>query len=109
MPDVTAERRGAARYPLALAADVVEISSGSRMIARTSDISATGCYLDTLSPVAKGSQVHLRLTYRDELLEVTGLVVYVSPGLGMGVAFDGVSPEQQERLNRWLEAKGRRP
>jgi hypothetical protein len=61
MADATAKRRRATRYRLVLAADVVEVSSGARLNTRTSDISSTHCYLDTLNPVPKGSQV--RLTY----------------------------------------------
>ena len=39
MPDVTVERRNAPRYPLALAAEVVELPRGARLSARTSDAS----------------------------------------------------------------------
>jgi len=31
--------------------------------------------------------------------------VYVSQGLGMGVVFVEVAPEQQARLDRWLAEK----
>jgi hypothetical protein len=105
MPDVTVEKRGAARYPLVLAAEVIEVSSGTRLNARTSDISLTGCYLDTLNQVPTGSQVRLTIAHHDELFEAAAQVMYVSPGLGMGVAFHGVAAEQQARLKRWLEAK----
>ncbi len=105
MADATAERRNATRYPLVLAADVVEVSSGARLNARTSDISSTGCYLDTLNPVPKGSQVRLTISHHDELFEATGRIMYVSPGLGMGVVFEDVAAEQRARLQRWLEPK----
>jgi len=109
MPDVTAERRGATRYPLVLAADVIEISSGTKLHVRTADISATGCYLDTLNPVPVGSQVRLTISHHDEVVEAAGRIMYVIPGLGMGVAFQGVLPEQQARLKRWLEATDQAP
>jgi len=102
MPDVTAERRCAPRYPLVLAADVVELSRGARMSARTSDISSTGCYIDTLNPVPKGSQVRIRITHYEEVFEALARVVYVSPGLGMGVTFESVDADQQSTLARWL-------
>lgn len=107
MPDVTVERRNAPRYPLVLAAEVVELPRGARLSARTSDISRTGCYIDTLNPVPHGSQVRVRITHEDETFEATGRIVYVSYGLGMGVAFTEVTPEQQQRLDRWLEAAHR--
>ncbi len=101
MPDVTVERRNAPRYPLVLAAEVVELPRGAQLIARTSDVSRTGCYIDTLNPIPQGSKILLRLTHDDEIFEATGRIVYVSYGLGMGVVFTEVTPEQQQRLERW--------
>jgi len=69
---------------------------------RTSDISRSGCYVDTLNPVPQGSQIRLRITHNNEVFEALGKVVYVSYGLGMGVTFTEVSSEQQARLDLWL-------
>src|SRR5208282_1706003 len=102
MPDVTVERRSAPRYQMVLAAEVVELPRGARLSARTSDISRTGCYIDTLNPVPQGSQIRLRITHHNEVFEALGRVVYVSYGLGMGVIFTEVPPEQQARLDHWL-------
>ena len=103
MPEVTVERRNAPRYAMVLAAEVVELPRGARLSARTSDISRTGCYVDTLNPVPQGSRVRIRFTHHGEVFEGVGSVVYVSRGLGMGVRFTEVPPEQQARLHQWLE------
>lgn len=105
MPDVTVERRSAPRYPMVLAAEVVELPRGAKLAARTSDISGTGCYVDTLNPIPKDSQVRLRFTHNDDVFEALGRVVYVSPGLGMGIAFETVAEDQQAKLMRWLETR----
>ncbi len=105
MPDVTVERRSAPRCQLVLAADIVELPRGAKLSARTADISRTGCYIDTLNPVPQASRIRLRITHHDEVFEAIGSVVYVSPGLGMGVVFVEVPAEQQARLDRWLEEK----
>ena len=105
MPDVTVERRSAPRYPMVLSADVVELPRGARLSARTADISTSGCYIDTLNPIPQGSEVRLRITHHDEIFEAVGRVVYVSYGLGMGVAFSKVEEEQKARLVRWLESR----
>lgn len=103
MPDVMADRRDAPRYPLILIAEVMEIASGIKMMARTSDVSRTGCYLDTLNPSPKGTQIHIRLIRGQETFETDALVVYVSPGLGMGVRFyEQVTEKQLGTLDRWL-------
>lgn len=103
MPDVTVERRNVPREPLVLATDVVELPRGARLSARTSDISLTGCYIDTLNPVPEGSEVRLRIVHKHEVFEAMGRVVYVSYGLGMGVVFTTVEEEQKARLARWVE------
>lgn len=101
MPDGT-ERRAAPRYPLIFSAEVTEVSSGAKLSARTADVSRTGCYIDTLNPTPPGTEILVRLTHNDDVFETTGRVIYNSPGLGMGVAFVNVPPEQQARLDRWI-------
>jgi len=103
MPDVTVERRGAPRYAMVLSAEVVELPRGAKLSARTSDISLSGCYIDTLNPIPQGSTVRVRVTHHEEVFEATGQVVYVSYGLGMGIAFEKVAPEEVARLHRWIE------
>ena len=103
MPDVTVERRIAPRYPMVLSAEVVELPRGARLSARTSDISLTGCYIDTLNPIPQGSEIRLRITHNDEVFEAGGRVVYVSYALGMGVTFTKMTEEQKARLVSWLE------
>lgn len=97
-----AERRAAPRYPLILSAEVLDIASGARLVAQTSDVSRTGCYIDMLNPIPPGSKIHVRLQHETESFESDGRVIYISPGLGMGVAFTSNSPGQLAILDRWL-------
>jgi hypothetical protein len=97
------DRRSAPRYPLILTAEVSDKISGAKLAARTSDVSRTGCYIDTLNPIPAGSQVGVRLQHENEFFETDGRVVYISPGLGMGIAFaPNLPPAQQALLDRWL-------
>jgi len=105
MPEVTVERRNASRYPMVLAADVVELPRGARLSARTSDISLSGCYIDTLKTIPVGSNVRLRVTHNNENFEAVGCVVYVSYGLGMGIVFTKVEEEERARLRRRIDAR----
>jgi hypothetical protein len=102
MPDVTVERRSAPRHAMVLAAEVLELPRGTKLNARTADISRTGCYVDTLNPIPPGSEVQLRFTHGTETFVARGRVVYVSYGLGMGIAFVSVDDEQLARLDRWF-------
>lgn len=106
MPQVSVERRRAQRHDMVLAAEVVELPRGAKFHARTADISRTGCYIDTLNPVPAGSELRLRLTHHHEVFEAPGRVVYVSPGLGMGIAFGVLEAEQRALLDHWLAETG---
>jgi PilZ domain len=110
MPDVMANRRVAPRYALSLAAEVIDVASGTKLNVRTSDVSRTGCYIDALNPMRAGSAISIRLQHKSEIFMANGRVAYVSPRLGMGVAFDNIEPDELARLDRWLAeaaAKGK--
>lgn len=105
MPDAMTDRRVAPRHPLVLLAEATDRLSSSKFTARTSDISRAGCYIDMLNPLPRGTQIHVRLQSQTEKFESLGTVIYVSPGLGMGVAFaENLPANQQEVLDRWLAA-----
>jgi hypothetical protein len=108
MSDVIADRRGAPRYALILAAEVVELASGATLTARSSDVSRGGCYIDTLNPVPVGSQVKVQLRRGDAVFESTARVVYICPGLGMGLNWSAsVEPDKLALLDRWLAEAAR--
>jgi hypothetical protein len=103
MPNVMVERRIAPRFQLILVAEVTEVASGTKLNARTSDVSRTGCYIDTLNPTPVGTPIRVKLTREGEAFESAGRIIYISPGLGMGVAFqEPVPADQQAILDRWL-------
>jgi hypothetical protein len=108
MPDVMADRRDSPRYALILAAEVLEIATGATMSARSSDVSRSGCYIDTLNPVPVGSQVKIQLRRGDVVFDTSARVVYVCPGLGMGLNWGAdVPPEKLVILDRWLSEAAR--
>jgi len=108
MPDVMADRRDSPRYALILAAEVLEIATGATMSARSSDVSRSGCYIDTLNPIPVGSQVKVLLRRGEVVFDITARVVYVCPGLGMGLNWGAdVPPEKLVILDRWLSEAAR--
>jgi hypothetical protein len=104
MSDVMADRRVAPRYPLILVAEITESGESTVLSARSSDVSRTGCYIDTLSPPPVGAQVQVRLLEGDKVFRAAARVMYVCPGLGMGVAFhENVAADQMAILDGWLK------
>ena len=103
MPDVMADRRGAARYPLILAAEVTERDGSNSLHGRSSDVSRSGCYIDTLNPMPVASLIQVRLSHGDAVFDAGARVMYVCPGLGMGVMFDkDTAAAQLAILDHWL-------
>ena len=104
MSDVMTDRRDSPRYALTLVAIVTELGSSNVVNARSSDVSRSGCYVDTLQPLAPGAQVKIVLRSGDETFETTARVVYMCPGLGMGVHWGTNPPEKNLAiLDRWLQ------
>jgi hypothetical protein len=105
MEKSVAERRKAPRYQLILLAEVFDEDGNALMTARSSDVSLVGCYIDTLNPAAVGASISVRLKQDEETFAAAARVMYVCPGLGMGIKFDSETPGgQMAILERWLEA-----
>lgn len=98
-----AERRGGERHTFTAGAEVTEIASGARFSARTTDLGPGGCFVDSKVPFPVGSKLKVNLQKAKSNFETAGTVVYSQPGLGMGIAFDGLDPRQRAALDAWLE------
>jgi FKBP-type peptidyl-prolyl cis-trans isomerase 2 len=101
------DRRRAPRFPFIASAEVLAESAGMRMAARISDISATGCYVDTINPLAGGTAVRVKILNETQAFEAPAMVVYAHTHLGMGLMFGEVLPISQDVLQNWLPAAGR--
>ncbi len=98
-----ASRHPAPRYPLTLAAEVTKLSNGFILRARTADVSRTGCYVETRTPLSPGTEIHVHLARAEESLEIHAKVVHARPGHGMGIAFlEEMAPSQIAVLECWL-------
>jgi hypothetical protein len=96
------ERRRAPRYPFIADAAVIEISSDTRLFAKTSDLSIGGYFLDMLNPTPQGREVRVRISHEDTTFTALGRVVFVLPNMGMGVTFTSVEQDQQAILQKWI-------
>jgi hypothetical protein len=81
---------------------------GMRDRARVSELSARGCYIDSINPLAKGTNVRIRIRYGCSNCEFSGTVIYTHAGFGMGVAFGELTSEQRSTLEVWLDELARK-
>lgn len=104
------EKRAQVRFPFSAAAEVYELRSKTRVTGRCSDLSAGGCYIDTLSPFAVGAVVKIRMQRDTREFESAAVVAYAHTSMGMGLAFAEMKREHQAVLRSWIaELSGEQP
>jgi len=96
------ERRRAPRYQFIAEAELVEIESGTRLKARTGDLSIGGCFLETLNPSPEGTEIQVTILQGTTKFTGLGRVVFVFPNLGMGIVFTSSAASQVAILEAWL-------
>ena len=94
------DRRREERLEVCL--DAVWDGKSGNYIARVTDLSEGGCYLDSVGSVRLGEIVGFRvLLPDDDWLYLEGEVRHYGSGTGFGVKFIDLNDEQQEKL-QWL-------
>ena len=97
-----ANRRSVPRYPFSGAAAITEPLSGTRLAALVSEISAKGCYLESLDELPKNTIMKISVVRNDARFETWGRIAYVQAGTGSGVAFFETRAEHQRILDGWI-------
>ncbi|MGD0955376.1 MAG: PilZ domain-containing protein [Candidatus Acidiferrales bacterium] len=97
-----AQRRAVPRYSLVATAEIVDPMSGVRISGRISEVSRKGCYVDLLNTLPKNTMVRVRISRDQGSFESPGKIIYVQEGMGMGLAFLDMPPDQLKTLDSWL-------
>jgi hypothetical protein len=74
-------------------------------IASTKDISPGGLYMNTQAEIPEGSLLTLRIPVEGRDVVCNGEVVYINPGRGVGVTFQGLAGEDRAHLEAALKAR----
>jgi PilZ domain-containing protein len=96
------ERRAEPRYPVAAMAEATDAKTHTRITGRISDIGIGGCYFEVMSPFAMGADVHVRITRNEKSFSANAKVLYSTGGMGMGLIFTSIAPEQRQILAAWV-------
>jgi hypothetical protein len=96
--------RSTPRFAFIAEAEIV----GMKESARVSELSARGCYIDSINPFPKDTPIRFRIRYGCSTCEFSGTVIYTHAGFGMGVVFAELTAEQRSTLDVWLEELARK-
>jgi PilZ domain len=101
-----AEKRRNPRFPFSTGGEAFDPQANVRVTGRLSDISRSGCYMDTISPFAVNAAMILTVTRDGRTFRTKAKVVYSSNGMGMGIMFTTTEPDQARVLDSWLAELG---
>jgi c-di-GMP-binding flagellar brake protein YcgR len=97
------ERRGYKRLKVSVPIEMNLESSETPIRGATSDLSAGGCYIETMYPFPVGSLLDIKLQLENTLL-IAARVVTCDPQVGNGIEFTKMLPEDRQELQAFLEA-----
>src|ERR1700740_1308783 len=101
-----AEKRRHPRFPFSSGGEAVDLQANVHVTGRLSDISRSGCYMDTISPFAVDAAIILTVTHEGRTFKTKAKVVYSLNGMGMGITFTTTEPDQARVLDAWLAELG---
>jgi diguanylate cyclase (GGDEF)-like protein/putative nucleotidyltransferase with HDIG domain len=81
-------RRGQPRQVCRLTVTLQPQGSTVPILGNLSNVSLTGCYVETGALLVSGTRVRILFSPEDDALEATGRVVRSHPGAGVGIEFD---------------------
>jgi PilZ domain len=96
------KQRSVRRCSFVASAEVIDLRSGARLLARTSELGLGGCYVDSLNPFPAGTLVELRILRDQGIFKTQAKVVYCDSRFGMGLAFTEMTLDQRSVLETWL-------
>lgn len=97
------DRRGEERVPLPLEV-AWESDSGKQHSSRISDISMSGCYVESLGQITVGEMVRFKIELAlGKWLPLSGVVVYIHPQIGFGVSFATMTDGVKSQLANLIE------
>ncbi len=96
------DRRGATRYNFGAIAEVIDLDQPDELVSLTRDLSVSGCFVLTTTPMPKGTRVRVRIKSSGAEVTAIGNVTPNVTPRGMGIAFTEIEQNDRATLERWL-------
>ena len=97
-----AERRKAPRYSLLAIADLTDPGDAKMLSAKVSDVSRTGCFVDSPKTFPVGTSLKVIISRDERTFVAKADVIHVQEQIGMGIAFVDPPQDQLKILDSWL-------
>jgi hypothetical protein len=97
------EHRAAPRIKVNIPVELFLPGNDIPLRGATSDISVSGCYIESIFPHPIGTVLEMSLQLNEKVLAL-GTVVTCDPQVGNGIKFTKMLPEDQEELRNYVEA-----
>lgn len=96
-------RRECPRVKVSVPVEIHVEGAASPIRGATSDLSLTGCYIETIFPFPVGTALDFKLHLETTLL-IDATVVTCDPQVGNGMKFTRMLPEDRKSLEAFVEA-----
>ena len=96
-------RRRFFRHRVAYPMEVKDERVNTPMRVNATDISGSGCYIETILPLPKGTTLRAEFWIESEKVVTTAVVRTCDPGVGNGIEFTGLSEEARQNLEKHLD------
>ncbi len=96
-------RREYARVAISVPAEIQTDAAASPIRCATTDLSLSGCYIETIFPFPIGTKLDLQLSLETIVL-IAANVVTCDPQVGNGIKFMRMLPEDRKTLEAFLQA-----
>ena len=80
---------------------MIDPNSAAIVPGTTTELSRFGCFVQTTTPLARRSRIHIDIDDGVDIFSASGVVAYVTDE-GMGIAFGIVEARNHKVLARWL-------
>jgi hypothetical protein len=96
------ERRGATRYNFGAIAEVVDLDERGEVVSLTRDLSLSGVFVKTTTPLPTGTRVRVRIMHSGAEFAAIGNVTGNVTATGMGIFFTEIEANDRAILEKWL-------
>jgi hypothetical protein len=99
------EVRQGFRFPINAAAELApEHAPNATVVARVTELSLQGCYVEYPAPFPAGTLLLVKIFHEQEYFEAKAKVIHTEPPAGMGLTFHDVNPYCRSVLHKWILA-----